>query len=263
MPEHSLDEALDALEREAGAALRALSSAAKAAKRAKAAAAVGRIKDLQQALDASAQLAAEAADAASALRSAWDFDVAEWFASGQYLKELLGAATEAGLSAFESDGTVLSYPVIVRVSPLDTTVLVDKRKERGVRPSAVVRHLSTLQQKPPNFKADAFIEALAVGYDYVAKYQGLRPGAVAKLVDVHKVLTLLPGSAREYTRQEFARDLYLLDQREVTETKDGRLMSLPASALTRDQRGVLVTVTRGGQQKVYAGISFTEKPSRQ
>lgn len=263
MPPNDLGGALEDVEREADLALKALSSAMKAAKRAKAAAAAGGIKDLQQALDLSAQLAAEAAGAASALRSAWDFDVAEWFASGQYLKELLGAATEAGLSAFESDGAILSYPVIVRVSPADTTVLLDKRKERGVRPAAIVRHLTALQQKPPNFKADAFIEALAAGYDYVVKYQGLRPGAVAKLVDVHKVLTLLPGSARDYTRQEFARDLYLLDQKGVTESKDGRQMSLPASALTRDQRGTLATVTRGGQQKVYAGISFSEKPARQ
>ncbi len=70
------------------------------------------------------------------------------------------------------------------------------------------------------------------------------PGAPAKLVDVHRVLTLLPGAARDYTRQEFARDMYLLDQSGVVDVKDGRRMSLPASALTRGG-GVLTTVTRG------------------
>ena len=62
-------------------------------------------------------------------------------------------------------------------------------------------------------------------------------------------------SAKEYSRQELARDLYLLDQSGVTTTRDGRVLALPASALTRDS-GVLRTVTRSGQDKVYAGISF-------
>jgi hypothetical protein len=86
----------------------------------------------------------------------------------------------------------------------------------------------------------------------------LRPGAAAKLVDVHKVLTLLPGAARDYTRQEFARDIYLLDQAGIVTTKDGRHMTRPASALTRGT-GVITTVTRGGQTKVYAGLAFTGK----
>jgi len=74
---------------------------------------------------------------------------------------------------------------------------------------------------------------------------------------VHRVLTLLPGAARDYTRQEFARDLYLLDQSGVVDVKDGRRMSLPASAMTRGS-GVLTTVTRTGQTKVYAGLAFSE-----
>jgi hypothetical protein len=73
------------------------------------------------------------------------------------------------------------------------------------------------------------------------------------------VLTLLPGAARDYTRQEFARDLYLLDQSGIIETKDGRRMSLPASALTRSG-AVLTTVTRSGQRKIYAGVAFMEPP---
>ena len=88
--------------------------------------------------------------------------------------------------------------------------------------------------------------------------RGLRPGAPARLVDAYRVLTLLPGSARDYTRQEFARDLYLLDQSGVVDLKDGRRMSLPASAMTRSGV-VFTTVTRGGQTKVYAGIAFAEQ----
>ncbi|MGH9056970.1 MAG: hypothetical protein ACRDYY_14085, partial [Acidimicrobiales bacterium] len=136
-------------------------------------------------------------------------------------------------------------------------VMIDKARDRRVRPSVVVRHLDALQQRPPKFRAEAFLESLAAAYDYVVGAKKLRAGAPAKLLDVHKVLTLMPGAAREYTRQEFARDLYLLDQSGYVDTKDGRRMTLPASAMTRSA-GVLTTVTRGGQAKIYAGVAFTD-----
>jgi hypothetical protein len=254
---NSLEEALQAVERDADSAIKALGSALKAAKKAKAAATHGQIRDLQQSLEATLNLTGQATATARELREGWRFDVSEWFSSGDYAKELLAAATEASVQAFESDDRILSYPVIVQVSPSDTTVVIDRKKDRRVRPSVVVGHLATLQQRPPRFRAEAFIETLAAGYDLVVASKRLRPGAPAKLVDVHKVLTLLPGAARDYTLQEFARDLYLLDQKGVIETKEGRSMSLPASALTRSA-GTLTTVTRSGQRKIYAGVAFTE-----
>jgi hypothetical protein len=253
----SLEEALEAVEGNADAAIKSLNAALSAAKRAKSAALLGQIRDLEQAMDAASALVGQATTAVGDLRGDWQFDVGEWFASGQYAKELLSSAAEAGVQAFESDDRILCYPAIVQVSAADATIVVDKQKDRRVRPSVVVRHLEALQQRPPKFKPEAFIETLANGYDYVVGAKGLRRGAAAKLVDVHKVLTLLPGASRDYTRQEFARDLYLLDQSSIVDVKDGRRMSLPASAMTRSG-GVLTTVTRAGQTKVYAGLAFAE-----
>ncbi len=255
MTQPTMEEALQAVERDADAAIKALGSALKAAKRAKTSAALGQVRDLQQAMDAAVGLADQASASAGDLRDGWRFDVGRWFESGEYAKELLATAAEAGVQAFESDERILCYPTILAISTADTTVILDKTKDRRVRPTVVVRHLEALQQRPPKFKPEAFIETLAAAYDYVVGVKGLREGAPAKLVDAHRVLTLLPGAARDYTRQEFARDLYLLDQSGVVEAKDGRRMSLPASAMTRSS-GVLTTVTRAGQTKVYVGVSF-------
>ena len=254
---NALESALDATESDADAALRILASAVRSAKRAKAAASAGQLRELHQALEATAALVDQAATAAHDLRAGWRFDAAAYFASGEYAKELLACAADVGLQAFESDDLILSYPAIVQVSAGDATVAVDKKKERRVRPSVLVGRLAALQQRPPKFKPEPFIEALAAAYDLVAGMRRLRPGAPARLADVHRVLTLLPGSARDYSRQEFARDLYLLDQSGVVDVKDGRRMSLPASAMTRSGT-VLTTVTRSGQTKVYAGIVFAE-----
>lgn len=257
MSEATLEEALDAVERDIDAAVKVLSAALREAKKAKAAAAVGKMRDLRQALDGAERLAAEAASTASDVRAGWSFDEQEYFQSGAYTNEVLALAAAEGVQAFESDDRILCYPAIVATSPSDTSVLIDKKKERRVRPSILVGVLKALQARPPKFRPEAFLESLAVAYDLAAARRGARPGSTVKLADVYKVLTVLPGSGRDYSKQEFARDLYLLDQSGVTRTKDGRTLSLPASALTRGS-GLLTTVTRSGQEKVYAGISFDE-----
>lgn len=260
MDENSIEQALGAIERDADAAVKGLTAALKEAKRAKAAAAAGHLRELRAALDGAVRLADEAAATAREVRAGWDFDEQAHFASGAYTKELLALAADEGVQAFESDERILCYPAIVETSATDTTVVIDKKKERRVRPSVVVRRLKALQSRPPKFRAEAFLESLAVAYDLVVARTGARPGAPVKLVDVYGVLTVLPGAGREYTKQELARDLYLLDQSGVPATRAGRAFRLPASALTRGS-GVLTTVTRTGQEKVYAGIAF-DGPSR-
>ena len=257
MNPEGLESALDTFERRADGAVKALTTALREAKKLQAAAVHGQLRDLRAGIDASAKLTDQAADAVRDLRGAWTFDEAAYFADGGYIKEVLALGEQEDLKAVESDDRILSYPVIVRVSSGDTTVLIDKVKERRVRPSVLVGRLKALQARPPRFKAGAFIESLAAAYDLALAGKGLRPASTAKLLDVYSVLTLMPGAGREYSKQEFARDVYLLDQAGVVTTKGGRTLSLPASALTRGS-GVLSTVTRSGQAKVYVGISFDE-----
>jgi hypothetical protein len=256
-----LEAALSALDAEVAAYNQALNQAKRAAARAKGAIDQGIVRDVPSSLAALESASSALAEAAAGLRAAWQFDVDSWFASGAYAKELVTSAAELGVKAFESDERILCYPTIVQVSTTDTSVLIDKKRERGVRPSVVVAHLKKMSEREPKFRPDAFIETLAAAYDLVVAQRSLRPGAPAKLVDVYAVLTLMPGAARDYTKPEFARDIYLLDQSGVIDTKKGRRMSLPASALTRSASAVLRTVTRSGQAKDYAGISFEEPQS--
>lgn len=256
---NSLEQALADLERNAESAVRSLTSALKEAKKVKAAAAAGLFRELRQSLDGSVRLADAAAAATRDVRDGWRFDEQSHFEGGGYAKEVLALAAEEGVQAFESDDRILCYPAIVQVAA-DATVVIDKKKDRRTRPSVLVATLRALQSRPPKFKAEAFLESLAAAYDLARGRQGARPGAVVKLTDIYAVLTVLPGSARDYTKQEFARDLYLLDLDGRTRAKDGRTMRLPASALTRGS-GNFVTVSKSGQAKLYAGISFERGPS--
>jgi hypothetical protein len=87
-----------------------------------------------------------------------------------------------------------------------------------------------------------------------------KPDAVIRLDLVWGVLTLLPRQAKDYTKPEFARDLYLLDLSGVTTTRSGRSLRWHASSGTRGA-GVLTTVARTGQQQRYWGVSFTAEES--
>lgn len=256
-PSESFEGSLAALERDADAAVRVIASALKEAKKIKAAAALGQMRELRSSLEGAVRLCDQASEVAREIRSGWSFDEQAYFTSGGYAKEVLTIAAEEGVSAFESDDRILSYPAIVALSVSDSAVSIDKTKDRRIRPSVLVRSLKVLQSRPPKFKAEAFLESLAIGYDLVVAKLSQREGSVVKLVDLYAILTVLPGLARDYTKQEFARDLYLLDQSGVVTTKNGRILALPASALTRGS-GVLTTVSRSGQEKVYAGISLSE-----
>lgn len=79
---------------------------------------------------------------------------------------------------------------------------------------------------------------------------------VVPLLEVYNLLTLLPGQSKEYSRQEFARDIYLLDQSRVAKTKKGLVVSFPASTGTRSVTSTITVITQNGHEKKYYGISF-------
>jgi hypothetical protein len=242
-------------------ALKSAGGLARELRKAKAAAAGGQVRELRRALDAATRLAAELSAEVQQVRGGYDFDEAAYMSSGDYSKELLGAAADRGVAMFEEDERLLCYPSILRVVPADFAVEIDRRRERRLRPSVLVGSLAAAQQRPPKFRAEQFLESLATGYDLVVAQAGKKPGAVARLVDIWAVLTLLPGQGREYTRPEFARDLYLLDQRGTRQARDGRVLRWHASSGTRTA-GVLTTVARTGQQQRYWGVSFTAGTSQ-
>ncbi len=253
----SFEGALAATEEQAGATLRTAATVVRELRKAKAAAATGQSRELRRALEAAQGLAAQLAGAAAGLRAGFDFDEQEHLASGSYTKELLAAAAAHGVDMFEEDERLLCYPSLVRVLPDQAALEIDRRRERRLRPSVVVGLLAAAQNRGPRFRPEPFLDSLRAAYELVVARQAKKPDAVVRLVDVWAVLTLLPGQAKDYTKQEFARDLYLLDQSGVTVTsRSQRRLRWSASTGTKGT-GVLTTVARGGQQQRYWGISFS------
>ncbi len=254
-----LEAALGQAEDDVAGAARTCAALGRELKRARAAAGTGQVRDLRRALDATVALVEKLGEEVAAARDGYDVDEAELLASGAYHKELLAAAADADVKMFEEDERLLCYPSLVRVLPGETALEIDRRRERRLRPSVVVDLLARAQRAGPRFKPQPFLSSLVTAYDLVVAQQGKRAGAVVRLLDVYGVLTLLPGQARDYSKQEFARDLYLLDQSGLTSVgSTGRQLRWSASTGTK-QAGVLTTVAKSGQQQRYWGIAVTER----
>ena len=257
MRQDGLEAALAATEAQVLAAQREAAAVTRELKKARSAAAVGQVRDLRRALAAAVEAAQSLAQAAKEAEASYSFDEANHLASGGYAVELLDTAADAGLAMVAEDDRLLCYPSLVRVLPGDAALDIDRRRERRLRPSVVVGALADAQSRPPKGKPEALLESLLAAYELLAA-RDERPDPVLRLDALWQALTMLPGAARDYSKPEFARDLYLLDQSGVVTTRSGRVLRFHASSGTRGS-GVLTTVAKSGQQQRYWGVSFSAR----
>ncbi len=253
----TLEEVLASTEQAVDGALKSAAQVTRQLRLALAGARTGQIRDVRKALAAVQAAATGLAEQAQGLHDGFDPDEQAYLGSGGYTKELLALAAARGVTIVEEDDLLVCYPSLLRVLSSDVAVEIDKVKERRIRPSVLVDLLAKTQQRAPRFKAEQFLDSLRGAYELLVASQHKKSDAVVKLVEVWSTLTMLPGQRGQYSKQEFARDLYLLDQSGVTSTpRSARELRLAASTGTKGA-GVLVTVARGGQRQYYWGVSFT------
>ena len=180
-----------------------------------------------------------------------------------YSAELRRVASEKGLVIQERDGHLICHPCIVRVIPSQKAVRIDKRRVSTVRPSYLVKELSKYQKSTPRFRPPRFLEALYKVYLSLTKESSGRPmggsgDPVILLDSIYRLFTSLPGSNRDYSKTDFARDLYELNTSGVTKTRSGAVVSFPASTGARSTRNLYTFVGPDGYEARYYGIRFME-----
>jgi hypothetical protein len=115
--------------------------------------------------------------------------------------------------------------------------------------------LRQLQAKPARFKPADFLGLLHRAYRHCAS---AKESTVLTLAEIYDVLTLMPGSAKDYTRDDFARDLYLLDKSGVTRMDNGIVFRFSASTGTRNLASTFICIAEDGSEKRYYGIGFSK-----
>ncbi len=257
MPEQSLESSLESLQQHVESSLEATNYQVKRLKKLRAAAMSGDLREISKQLAEVKQTAPTVATQASEL--AFGFDDTGYFPES-FLTELEGAATKLGMTVFARDGKLYCHPLLVRVKSAERAVQIGKKTERGVRPSALAAKLRVLQSKPTRFKPADFLTLLHRAYLHCA---GAAESAVLTLAEIYDVLTLMPGSGRDYTKDDFGGDLYLLDSSGVTRLASGATCRLSASTGTRNASLTFVCIASDGSEKRYYGISFTSASDKE
>ena len=261
--ELSLEKALAGTQADAEVVLKASGAALRALRKLRTAASEGNLREIDASFETAENAMATLRQQFSNAKEHWDFDQESYFASNSYAVELVKAGRETGLRIFERDGQLFCYPSLIRVSPSDRAVLIDKKRERRIRPSLMAMRLKALQQKSPS-PPDAFLEslfktylkAMAISHNMKA-LQGEAIGPSILLVDIYELLTLRTGQAREYSRQEFAHDIYILHRSGKTCTRSGaEIVILP---FTRGKASkALAMIDKEGTPIYYYAIYFTQ-----
>jgi hypothetical protein len=250
-PGGPIEPALEALESRLHRITRDIAQLSRAAKRAQDAARLGKVKDLAKLIADVQSASAAAAESAHGLD--WNFDIRPWLTSGAYANEVIALAEANGLGGVrEVNGELFSFPLIVRVDAGDSSVLMGKKRERGIRPSHVVSLLKQARQGQAGLSAAQLLPALERAY--LLQTKGIS-GVAVPLREVYEVLTLRPGQSREYPELDFLVNIYVLDRSGPHTTKTGHRLSFPASTTTRSGRGFQF-VTEQGEEKVYSAIRF-------
>ncbi|MDI9571403.1 MAG: hypothetical protein QM278_11945 [Pseudomonadota bacterium] len=256
-----LEEALAKTEADVEASLKAAMVVVSSLKKLRGSIKAGTLRELKRGFDTSDLAIAALKQQFSNTKEGWDFDAENYIGARSYLEEILAMSKSLGVTIFEQDERLYCYPFLLRMAPNELAVQIDKTKERRLRPSVLVSHLKALQNKPVRFKPEAFLESMFTAYGILVSSRGkdqAGKGTVIPLIEIHKLLTLLPGQSKDYSRQEFGRDVYLLDQSGVTTTKDGFVASFPASTGTRSPSRTVRVVTQEGKEKMYFGIAFSK-----
>jgi hypothetical protein len=260
-----LEQALVQLEAQTEAALKSAQTVQTALRKTKAAAKTGNLRDIDRALATVLATGTEFAKRLEASRESWQFEAESYFSDGRFAAELIAAAAAGGLRLFENNGRIYCYPMLLTVAAKDLALLINRKSERRVRPSALVKLLSARQKQPQKFAVAQFLETLFSVYRLLAPHydRGWTPessgqGPVVPLVEMHEALTLLPGAERDYPLVEFTRDVHLLDRQPDTRTNDGRRFSLPAATGTKSGKRLTMVDEHGGEH-IYVGFALSQE----
>ncbi len=258
----TLEEALAEMERRTDVAAASAKRYLSAVLGAKKASAHGDLAGMKKALGDAREALQLARTEFGNAASAWPFDDAgesDYFDSGAFGRELVAAGESIGLTIAEDEGQFMCYPSVVRLDPTRRLVTIDKKPYRFIRPSVLAAHLRAQQTRTVRFKPGPFLEALLTAWSYArhADAEGRGPAVDVSVDRVYAVLTVAPGSKKEYSRQEFGRDLFLLASSGETRTKSGAEVHFSRSTGAKTGRGITI-VKENGDRVVYSSISFRE-----
>lgn len=247
-------------ERAATLTAKSAAEVAKAAKALERAAKTGTIAAVRKAQgDLSSALGVLRQEVANAT-GAWPFqpEGEEAYLKDNFAAELRQVAAARGLDIHEKDGRLIAPPSIVRVLPGSRAVRIDRKQVSAVRPSHLAGLLVDNQKKPARFNTRNFLESVHNAYQKLTRGQSARiltegnHGPTVPFAEIYDLFTVPPGAAREYSRTDFARDLYRLETEGPKETRQGKRIYFHSGRISQ-----ISFVDRDGHTITYHSVEFS------
>ncbi len=213
-----------------------------------------------------AKLLAALADAAEQLtariqelKTAVDgFDVPNYFACGDFTRQLLDACAEKGIDVLGEKGVYEMFPYKLRVlgdGEHPGEVWLDRKKLSSVRPSYVAETVRQGQAKlyASPFKESAFMNELADAYETSCLKADARIGSTQALSKIYRCLAPTSRARKEYDTQAYAFDLARLYEagREAWVTKDGVHYDFGTS---REGKSAIRVLSRSGVESFISTL---------
>ena len=208
-------------------------------------------EQLQQYAGALEQAANHAATALT-----WSEDDEVRYLAEGYEKELVDAGGQAGINFEKLDDRLSAFPALLQIQPSQRSVRLENRKVTTLRPRVIIGRVQAMQKARAKLPPDRFIELLFEAYIRLVGKDNI--GSGTRLVEIYDLLTLHPEMRKQYDRNEFTRDIHLLDCSKRTTTRAGYEVTFPAATGTKQASATLHIVGPDRRTHVYYGIRFRE-----
>ena len=212
-------------------------------------------KDLEQILQTIDVLKENAAAVDKTVNA---FDTREYFANGDFARQLLQACEDRAINVIGEKGVYEMFPYKIRIygdNDHPEEVWINRKKIPSFRPAEVADTVKKGQEKlyKVKFKEAAFMTELAEGYDIACLKNNSRPGATIALTKIYKTMAPMARSRKEYDMQAFSFDLARLYEMgpEYWIAKDGRQFTFGTS---RDGKNGIRVLSRTGVESFITTI---------
>ncbi len=189
--------------------------------------------------------------------------ITQYLQSPEYFADVSLKCKELGLELRNDGDTWYCFPSTIKILAGEEVVIINSNRTHEILPAAVAAKLKTAYDaanaNPPKQFLDVLFRAYeAIGFDN--RTHAEIAGPVVPVLDLYDVLTLWPERKRQYSKSQFALDLYLLDRSGITSVA-GKRLTFSASTGARDRSNVVAIQDEHGYEKVYYGVYFVDAGS--
>jgi hypothetical protein len=186
--------------------------------------------------------------------------IAPYLQSPEYFADISVECKGLGLQLRDDGDSWYCFPSTIKVLAEEEAVVINGSRTIEILPASIAVKLKAAYDaataNPPKQFLDVLFRAYVAIRSNSGQYDELI-GSVVPVIDLYNVLTLWPERKRQYSRSQFALDLYLLDRSGVT-LVSGKRLTFSASTGARDRSKIVGVQDEHGYEKVYYGIYFVD-----